>query len=198
MTDLRLRNQGVGFDFDGTLVESFSATPYPEALLWLPLLRRRITRIFVATNQAGPVYRAMLNDPKYPNADQVAERLVRAASALSLADVPWYVATWHGNSRIYGDDAAVVGAWAKESGEQCEQLGYALARLEPRLEVYVHGSPHWRKPEWGMLDAAATQLGISFGDLTYVGDYHTDHEAARDFGATYVDAAQWRDGRVQL
>jgi hypothetical protein len=191
-------NEGVGFDLDGTLTEPFSATPYPEALLWLALLRRRVSRIFVATNQAGSVYRAMTGDPKYPTADMLAEQLVRAATALSLADVPWYVATWHGNRYIYDKEAEVVGAWAKESGEQCEQLGYALHRLDPGLEVYVHGSPHWRKPEWGMLDAAVQNLGISFGALTYVGDHQTDHDAARDFGAAYVDAAKWRDGLVQL
>jgi len=46
----------IGFDWDGTLVESWTATPPPgvrERLVELP----QGTHTFIATNQAGPVWR---------------------------------------------------------------------------------------------------------------------------------------------
>ncbi len=71
----------IGFDWDGTLVENWTATPLPgvrEQLAALPPL----TRTFIATNQAGPVFRTMLGDPKYPTAADVADRIIAGLAAL--------------------------------------------------------------------------------------------------------------------
>jgi hypothetical protein len=186
---------GYGFDLDSTLTMPFSPTPYPEVIPLLAELKARpVTTIFVATNQAGPVYRRMLGARKYPSEAELAYQLVTAADALGLFDVPWFIATWHGNSRIYAGNGDVNAAWARASGEACVQLGYEISRLNPEMVTHIHGSPHWRKPEWGMLETACNMLKIPFGGLVYVGDMETDRQAARDYGAAYIDAAAWRSG----
>ena len=70
-----------GFDWDGTLVESFTARPLPgvrEQLAALPAG----TRTFIASNQGGPAFRAVLNDPKYPTVEEVVERIADGLAAL--------------------------------------------------------------------------------------------------------------------
>ena len=66
---------------DGTLAETWTATPPPgvrERLAQLP----SGAKAFTATNQAGPIFRMVLADPKYPTADDVAERIAKARAAL--------------------------------------------------------------------------------------------------------------------
>ena len=190
----------IGYDLDGTLVESFQSEPLPAVLEHLAVLKQRSNlRLFVVSNQAGPVYHAMFaGSAKFPTCDQLAERIADAATRLGLLDVPWFVATWHGNSRIYDQPHEIVGAWAKASGEVAEELRFEIQRRLPDLALHVSGSPHWRKPEWGMLEQAAWLLGVSAVSMIFVGDMETDKEAAIEYGAVYVDAEQWRSGEVVL
>lgn len=71
----------IGFDWDGTLVETFTAQPLPgvaERLAALPAG----ARTFVASNQAGPIYRALTGQDCYPTVDQVAHAFAAALDAL--------------------------------------------------------------------------------------------------------------------
>jgi hypothetical protein len=63
-----------GFDFDGTLVQSWTATPLPQAREQLAALPRGAPT-FVASNQGGPAFRAVLGDAKYPTVADVVDRL---------------------------------------------------------------------------------------------------------------------------
>jgi len=68
-----------GFNFDGTLVQNFTATPLPGVPAALARLPSN-AKIFVATNQAGPVFRVVTGEPRYPLARDVA-RIIHAALA---------------------------------------------------------------------------------------------------------------------
>jgi FMN phosphatase YigB (HAD superfamily) len=169
-----------GFDFDGTLVETWTATPLPgvrEALQSLPAG----ARTFIATNQAGPVYRAMLGDAKYPTVADVVGRLQAGLAALDWCPDYLLVAIHPGR---YGDD------WERARVPIYEELVRALDALPCRC--VASGMDRWRKPEPGMLQLAQTLLGG--GELVYVGDMETDRRAAEAAGARYLNAVRWRAG----
>ena len=93
------------------------------------------------------------------------------------------------------------------TGDQVAQL-LALARWEwrraasevvaafdvPGVSLHVTARPDWRKPQAGMLLAAAAHFDASPAALTYVGDMDGDRLAAGAAGCHYVDAAAWRAG----
>jgi FMN phosphatase YigB (HAD superfamily) len=167
----------IGFDFDGTLVQTWTATPLPgvrERLAELP----EGTRTFIATNQAGPVFRAMLQDGKYPTAGGVAVRIVAGLTALDWLPDLLIVCTHPGR---YGD------AWQIQAGHVANAL---RAVLRACLAEPV---PAWRKPAPGMLLEAARHFDVALTELTYVGDMQTDHQAAIAAGCRYLDAAVWRE-----
>jgi hypothetical protein len=71
----------IGFDFDGTLVASWSVTPLPGVCERLAVLPND-ARTFIATNQAGPAFRTVLHDPKYPTVEDVVDRITDGLAAL--------------------------------------------------------------------------------------------------------------------
>jgi hypothetical protein len=71
-----------GFDFDGTLVKSWTATPLPQARERLAALPPKAPT-FVATNQGGPAFRAVLGDAKYRPLPMWSSGLPRAFARFS-------------------------------------------------------------------------------------------------------------------
>ena len=171
----------VGFDFDGTLVESWTATPLPgvrERLVELP----KDTKTFIATNQAGPVWREMTGETKYPTADDVADRIIVGLAALDWR--PDYML-------ICVSSGQTEGGWFVAEAN-------ARTRLYDRLELHI--SPVlievkavYRKPSPKMLQEAARFFGASRFDVLYIGDMLTDADAAMAASFRYLDAATWRE-----
>jgi hypothetical protein len=72
-----------GFIFDGTLVQNFTATPLRGVQAALARLPSN-AKTFVATNQAGPVFRAVTGEPRYPLAGSVARIIHEALAELQF------------------------------------------------------------------------------------------------------------------
>lgn len=170
----------IGFDFDGTLVETWTATPLPgvrERLLTLP----NDARIFIATNQAGPVFRAVLQNAKYPTVEDVAQRITDGLAALFLRPAFLLVATHPGKQ---GDQ------WTEAAHTVRDALSSAIfARTAINVAVSAHEG--WRKPGGGMLGQVAYWLNTTPDQLLFVGDMESDRLAAASVGAGYMDAAEW-------
>lgn len=171
----------IGFDWDGTLVENWTATPLPgvrERLAALP----EGTKTFIATNQAGPVWRAMTGETKYPTTDDVAQRIIASLAVLDWepdymlicvssgqTESGWFVAETNVGTRLYD-------------------------RLEPRIfPVLIWTEAAYRKPSPKMLHEAMRFFNASRFDMLYIGDMQTDEQAAAAAGCRYLDAAVWRE-----
>jgi len=173
-----------GWDWDGTLVESFGSTPLPgvrEALLHLP----PDAMTFIATNQAGPVFRAVTGQATYPTVDQVCANLRAGLAALGWVPDLLVLCCHPGKDGTEWQEAA------QEAGEQFHRQIASLFMATPYAVFF--GVP-FRKPQPGMLAYAAGYFKIRTAEMVYVGDMESDEIAARQCGARFVDAADWRNG----
>lgn len=173
----------IGWDFDGTLVENWTATPLPgvrERFAELP----KGTRTFVATNQAGPVWRAMTGEEKYPSAGMVVERIADGLRALDWRPELLLIAVYSGQD---GDD------WRPHELRIASRMARAVVQVPWFGPMYhaVYADAHYRKPGIGMFDLAAAHFGAPVD--CYVGDMQTDAEAATAAGCRYLDAVVWRE-----
>jgi len=175
----------IGFDLDGTLLHSFSSDPLPgvrERLAALPAG----TRTFVATNQAGPVFRLVTGDAKYPTVAQLAEQIAAGFRALDWHPDLLLICVHPGKD---GDD------WPRAAEDVSIDLRDALVRANIGPCYWaIYSQPRYRKPATGMLDDALVFFGVRESELAYVGDMASDEQAARAAGARYCDAARWRAG----
>lgn len=177
----------IGFDWDGTLVESWTATPLPgvrERLAELP----EGTRTFIATNQAGPVWRAMTGDAKYPTCEDVAERIIAGLAALDWKPDALFVATCAEKEPDY--------MWRLAAQEVMRQLAGLLQHV---TYTEISALAVDRKPWAGMLLDATAYFdpgALSCDHVLYIGDMETDKQAAFAAGCRYLDAASWREKGV--
>lgn len=170
-----------GFDWDGTLVKSWTAEPIPgvrERLRALP----SDARTFIATNQAGPVFRAVLQDAKYPAVETVARNIATGLAALE----------WRPDLLLVSC-AAVSGPtndpkWRTAARQVLIEL---VATLGCAPHVTVSAEPWSRKPAPGMLNAAALHFGASPKELIFIGDMENDHEAALAAHCRFQWADAW-------
>lgn len=175
----------IGWDWDGTLVESWTATPLPgvrERLAALP----EGTRTFIATNQAGPVWRRMTGEEKYPTCEEVAQRLIAGLASLDWRPDALFIATCAEREPGY--------TWRIVAQEAMEKLYTLLKHVAPH--VAVSAMPVDRKPSSGMLLDATAHFdpgALSCDHVLYIGDMETDHQAAVAAGCRYLDAAVWRE-----
>jgi len=170
----------IGFDFDGTLVRTFTAEPLPgarEALAALP----GGAQTFVATNQAGPVFRALTGDPTYPTVDQVVANIRDGLAALEWWPHLLVVCVAHPQ---LGERPPVL------TIAQQMETALALARVPTSI---VTARPLARKPQPGMLTFAAEQLWSDVMPI-YIGDMDSDRLAAEAAGFRFVWANDWRAG----
>lgn len=172
-----------GFDWDGTLVKSWTAEPLLGAAQALAELRAADAKTFIATNQGGPAYRLVTGHAKYPTVEKVVELVAIGLRALH----------WRPDALLICCCAGREGpewyrAEAQAAAEFDEQLKLAL----PDLRCLTYINAYYRKPQPGMLNAARTHLGDD--ELTYIGDMDTDQEAAQAARARYLDAQAWLSG----
>lgn len=170
----------IGFDFDGTLVESWTASPLPgvrERLAALP----RDARTFIATNQAGPVFRAVTGQTKYPTCADVAQRIIAGLAALGWRPGALFIALHPGKEPDY--------TWRLAAQEALPTL-YGMLRHVTYVSVSAVAND--RKPNPGMLLDAAAHFAGAPPDLCYIGDMDTDRQAAVAAGCSYQEAVTWR------
>ncbi len=171
--------QGLICALDGFLVEPFQTTPLPGVVESLTALQARGLRVAVATNQAGPVWRAVTGLEHYPTVEQVAERLREAAGRLGLDQVPWYIALFDGRalSRLSAIelDAALRG--------MPERLREAL----DGIPAEVSAAPTWRTPAPGMLRAACSAWGAEPGEAVFGAVLEADRQATEAAGMGFVE-----------
>lgn len=176
----------IGFDFDGTLVKSWTSEPLPgvrERLHALPVG----VKTFIATNQAGPVWRQMTHESKYPTVRDVAQRIIAGLATLDWRPDALLIATCADHEPDY--------IWRIAAQQACAQL-YEL--LKHVCYCSVSAVSVDRKPNAGMLLDAVEYLTpgrLSADHALYIGDMETDHQAAVAAGCRYQDAAVWRGER---
>ena len=171
----------VGFDWDGTLVESWTATPLPgvrERLAALPAG----TKTVIATNQAGPVWRLMTGKAKYPTCEDVADRIIAGLAALDWRPDYLFIAVCAEQEPEYAWHAAAL-----------EVVSPLYDRLGHVCWCSVSANPEDRKPSPGMLFDAMTECLYGPRHVLYIGDMDTDHQTAVAAGCRYLDAAVWRE-----
>jgi HAD superfamily hydrolase (TIGR01662 family) len=171
----------IGFDYDGTLVESWTATPLPGVETRLSELPAG-ARTFIATNQAGPVFRAVLGQKKYPTVEDVVTRLADGLKALDWQ--PDFIIICVSSGKTEGE-------WfVAETNVRTEMYDALEAR---NIVAMIERAASYRKPAPKMLYEAARIFNVPRTDLLYIGDMNTDAQAAAAAGCRYIDAAQWRE-----
>ncbi|MDF1512506.1 MAG: HAD-IIIA family hydrolase [Anaerolineae bacterium] len=160
------------FDVDGTLVEKFGTAPPHFVADKLAFLQSQDNRAAVATNQAGLAWRLMTQNAKFPDVTSLAQRFELIARQLPyLASIPWFISVYDSRVRLRSDQYAA--------------LAQNLIASFTTLDVYVSADPQWRKPQPGMLLAAAAFYSVTPNNVVYVGDFDTDAEAASQAGTNF-------------
>ena len=194
---------GVAFDLDGTLVDSIADIGHAlncalrEASL--PTFEVSLVRTWVGDGPDGLIRRALahldIDDPHQKLGAQLRAGYDRAALAAPLE---------HGC--VYpGIDVALATlamrtplAVVTNKPTHLARAVLAAANLAQHFRS-VHGADHHalRKPAPAMLQAAATQLGVTTTHMAMVGDSAADLGAATRAGcaAVFVD---WGYGRPEL
>jgi histidinol phosphatase-like enzyme len=164
------------FDLDGTLTEKWAATLLPGVS---ERVRQLEGRIAVATNQAGVAWNAIEGNP-YPSPTQLGRRLVTVAEALpGLRATLWLVAI--ADERI----SLPLRRW--------RALAAGVTRSASPLRVRTSSNPAWRKPRPGMLLEASRAFQVASEEVVFIGDHHSDAEAAEAAGVRFVYADQFFD-----
>ncbi len=171
----------IGFDFDGTLVASWTDEPLPGARERLAALPTGV-KTFIATNQAGPAFRAVTGDPRYPTVEDVARRIAGGLAALDWRPDLLLIAVWSGKA---GD------AWDEAATHAQDTFATVWERVFSPLPVIVSAAVRWRKPNAGMLTDAPFFLRSSTADILYIGDMDTDEAAAHAAGCRFQHVDSW-------
>ncbi len=170
---------GVLCALDGFLVEQYQTTPLPGVVETLAVLQTHGMRVAVATNQAGPLWRAVTGQEHYPTVAQVADRLREAALCLGLEQSSWYISLFDGRvlSVLRASELDVV------LRGMPEHLQEALAGVP----VHVSAYPTWRTPAPGMLLAVCDAWGSAPSETVYGGKLDADRQAAEAAGMRFVE-----------
>jgi histidinol phosphatase-like enzyme len=176
--------KGLFSDLDGTLVVPWKTTPLPGAVDVLRVLRERSVQIGVGTNQAGPAWRAITGQTKFPTEAQVASNILEIAETLQLKQDLWIISLY--------DPRLAVGRDENEVAEAMRGiLRTMLSLLQPHLlRVVASISPDFRKPNPGMLDYAQTEWRLPRAEMAYLGDMDTDQQAAENAKMRFFHASQ--------
>jgi hypothetical protein len=177
-----------GFDFDGTLVETWTDRPLPGAKERLAALGS--AHAFIATNQAGPVWRAMTGETKYPTVEDVASRIVGGLKALEWKPELLLICVHPG--KVEGD----AERWQDATEDAAIALKEALLPQIGPMFWAIYSQVRYRKPEPGMLHDAYGFLTRYPYDhdapMLFIGDRPEDAGAAQAAHCRYQDAVEWR------
>lgn len=188
----------VGLDVDGTLVPGrsgeWATEASPGAQEALERLRAAGHTLFVASNQSGPTWRALLNNPRYPSPAEIAARLGTVATTFGLEHSLWLVAIHPGTTRNLAVPDELLREVAAELSAELAALGiWPVFRGNVFAPIVLTG-PAARKPGPRMLTGARHILTDGLTPAAYVGDQQDDAIAAVAAGFRFVSAVAWRDG----
>jgi histidinol phosphatase-like enzyme len=195
-----LRTKGIICDVDGYLVTTWTTQPLPGVVIALKQLREMQLPIAIATNQAGPLWRAITGRHQYPTVRQVAHSLLQIAQTLGLEQSDWYVALWDEDVKhevipplaykstmpIGPDDAQIASKAPQKVEALASQLSAEMQEALVGLQAKASADPTWRKPAPGMLLAACARWGIAPQEAIYGGDLESDKEAAHAAGMNFA------------
>jgi phosphoglycolate phosphatase-like HAD superfamily hydrolase len=173
--------KAVLFDLDGTLVESFKTNPLPDVAQLLEDIRAHQIPMGVATNQAGPLWRAVTGQTKYPTVLMIAANLTTIAQTLHLEHELWLVSLWDDRAVSLVEDEEELRGIAERLQRELQQ---ALAATLSNVIVSI--DPNDRKPQPGMLNKARAKWHIEPDNFYYVGDLESDQQAAEHAGVQYL------------
>jgi len=186
--------RAVVFDMDGTLFDSMAAVThgFREVVLAAGGPRytdEQIVEAF-ALGWAGPMLDGLLGRPHTPAQLVAYLRLLREGAA-ELAPYPGIVEALD----ELAEQAIAVAVFTGADVVSLEMLLQGTG-LRDRFEVVTGGDEVERpKPAADGLLLTARRLGTQIGHIAYVGDNHTDMQAARAAGALAVGAgwgSLWR------
>jgi histidinol phosphatase-like enzyme len=187
--------KAVIFDLDDTIVHSWAAAPEqrgqpcPGVLETLEQLQQRNIPIAICTNQAGPLWRWITGNEKYPDVDQVKHSIIKVTQVLNIPNALWFISTYDPRAQERDRDAGLIAEII------AKQLRDELNNTQD------NGIPGWRKPEPGMLIEAARSRDLSPQECLYCRDMNgsqpdkfgkpmdSDREAARRAGMHFVSAS---------
>lgn len=162
------------FDLDGTLAATWESTILPGVTERVSGLTGYVA---VATNQAGVGWHAVEGEP-YPRPSEVGCRCVEVAEAVPrLKHALWLVAIGDGRVSL--------------PPERWQALVEALERSAAPLQVRASSDLAWRKPRPGMLLTACEAFDVRREEVIFVGDHHTDAEAAEAAGVAFAEADRY-------
>lgn len=191
MTELEAKNPPiVGFDVDGTLFTSFT-TDIVAGLesSFARLKAAGVRQTFIATNQAGPVWRKMTNHARYPTVRRIAQILVAASDLLLKQgdlEVALFVAAHPGDHALGSDWQQAADIYAATLTKELQKKGCRAAHIE------VNSNYNWRKPRPGMLLAAAHYYNRPPHEILFIGDTpEADQAAAANAGARFIHIQDW-------
>jgi beta-phosphoglucomutase-like phosphatase (HAD superfamily) len=155
------------------LIESHSLDPFPGTADILDQLIQHDLKLAVVSHQAGVLWRAWKEDPRYPDAHQVAHRLQAVSEALpQLRTALWLVAIYDERVRI--------------PRESMRALAAAVTRAAQPLWVYSSARPEWRKPQPQMLVQACRMRKTSPANAIFVGRSEADEDTAQRAGVKHM------------
>lgn len=179
-------------DKDGTLVRPKSGAEFvqnPEDQELLPGVAEAVARLVaegwdlaIATNQGGVA-------AGYKTLEDAIEEVKFCMNLLPQCTTAYFCPDFEGEvcwlvwTRLEGDDEEV-----------CQRDSIKLIYSKSRKGNY------YRKPNPGMIDEILDcyeDCGQPF-EAVLIGDMESDREAAEAAGIRFVDAAEWRAGRVQI
>lgn len=178
--------QAIGFDWDDTLARRFTAEPLPGVRERLAAIPAGI-KTFIATNQAGCTYRAVLGDTQYPTPEQIVANLAAGLLALDWWPDHILIAVGTGIENNAEDGLDWMGA--------AYRVGLEFVRIASPVigfsRTHISHLPGWRKPRSGMMTRGAHLCGASVSHTIYIGDMVTDKAAAETAGCGYLATKDW-------
>jgi histidinol phosphatase-like enzyme len=161
--------KGVFYDLDGTLVEKFGTKPLPKSIDRLAHHREYGQRMAICTNQAGPLWRMATGNEMFPTTEMLIQQIEHIIQNLNAVAVPWFISI--GDLRV----AEKVGLLDYE--EIVKDIRSKLDLKLPFMPPFnVEFDPKWRKPEPGMLLAAAAFWKLKPEECQFVGDNNRDED----------------------
>lgn len=154
--------------------------PDPRVAAVLDGLTGHQVKLAICTHQGGPLWRAWKNGDRYPDAPEVASRLLRVAEMYPpLKSALWLVSLHDERVELEDDRQRAVAA--------------ALSRAAQPLWVFSSTLAEWHRPNLGMLTAACDKRGTRPQHALFLGRKGDDREAAGRAGVRYLSGSVVRE-----
>lgn len=212
----------IGFDLDHTLIAPKSGGTFRKDANDWDFMPRRVEKykslhaqgimLAVITNQAGPPWREVTGDRKFPSTVEIATAIKDIAMQLTIhgADAcdPWYISLYDQRAvdlieqKIQREILAasdIAGSPAdrglspiyEEAADLFKRIQIEMQKELASINAWVGVDPEWRKPKPGMLNAAFRMASVMPDEALYVGDREDDEAAAKAIGCHFQYAEKF-------